>query len=356
MEPEEFKLKDIPFSFSDSLKDRIDNALKSLGCSLSDSKILAADIMQLSNFYAKNPSAETPWNEKWCQRSYLGYYLPLNWWRLMFAIERGKSSDFFTGFNQYVDFGSGLGATSFAMAAHGLEFKEGGVCIEHSDVATKLHKELSVGSSQTLNWQKTLSTLSITDQTLAVFSYSFTELKEIPEWALACDGLMIVEPAVQQDARRLMAVRKDLIAKGWIIKAPCTHQQSCPLLELSERDWCHDRATWTKPQWLEDIEKHMPIKNGTLPFSYLLALKSPAIFDTENVSLARVTGDLQDFKGYSKQLICRGPEREFVSWQHRHFGKDVPNIPRGSLVHVASEIETKGNELRPKKLSDVFRK
>ena len=148
-----------------------------------------------------------------------------------------------------------------------------------------------------------------------------------------------------------MKLRETFIKDGWNVAAPCTHQQACPLLHESERDWCHDRSPWQQPPELAALEKHMPIKNGTLPFSYLMLTRLPAQHGTNS---ARMTGDLQEFKGFAKQLICRGPEREFLSWQKRDFKKvDYPERLRGELVILQDGIAKKGNELRPERSCDI---
>lgn len=59
--------------------------------------------------------------------------------------------------------------------------------------------------------------------------------------ALAEDGLVVViEPALRETSRALMAVR-DLVAAGGLatIEAPCLGRGPCPMLAAGERDWCH---------------------------------------------------------------------------------------------------------------------
>ena len=154
---------------------------------------------------------------------------------------------------------------------------------------------------------------------------------------------MIIEPATQTDGRRLLEERKKILEAGFRIWGPCTHESACPLLERSKRDWCHDRMTWTMPTWFQEIEQHLPIKNRTLTFSWLIARKSPPPPILK--SLARLTGDLQREKGSSKQLVCRGSDREFISWQHKN--GEPPAFLRGALVHIKEGIPTRSNELRP---------
>jgi SAM-dependent methyltransferase len=64
--------------------------------------------------------------------------------------------------------------------------------------------------------------------------------------ALLADGgtLVLLEPALRETSRGLLAVRDRLIVSGLHVVAPCFWAGPCPAL-ARERDWCHDavRAT-----------------------------------------------------------------------------------------------------------------
>jgi hypothetical protein len=93
------------------------------------------------------------------------------------------------------------------------------------------------------------------------------------------------------------------------------------------------------------------MKNGTLPCAWMMFRKTPP--PTGVHGKARITGDLQEFKGYAKQLVCRGDKREFLSWQKKIF-KTYPQMKRGELVTMKSDIAIKGQELRLEAASDVL--
>jgi hypothetical protein len=339
--------------FPKALQQRIFELIETLDQGASNPKRIADCVMRLSTYYAENPQGKTPWNEAWCQIAYLAYYYPMNWWRMVVAIDRSKGSGHFSKFEQLVDFGSGLGSSSSAFDFMGLDFPRGGIFIESSKIAIELHQKLVGSNARHFSWSLDSRRLNIDRPTLATFSYSLTELSLLPDWVQQCQGLLVLEPATRDDGRKLMQLRRELLNQGWNVVAPCTHQEPCPLLELTERDWCHDRVFWKQPDWLSKIEEHMPIKNGTLPFSYLFLVRNDGATLEQESNQGRMTGDLQDFKGYSKQLFCRGKEREFVSWQHKIFGKKMSGIPRGSLVRFRVGIESKGNEIRPESIDDI---
>ena len=329
-------------SFPINLLKAQQSALLRLGVDPSDSRTLAAAVKLLSDFYVKHPEKSTPWQEDWAKIAYLIYYLPLNWWRAYGVISRGQQLNFFHGFDHYLDFGSGLGSVSHAFDVAEIKFRSG-VCVERHHEAALIHQSLASESLTPLSWTTEVTAAAIEEKTLAVFSYSFTELKDLPEWVHKCDGLMLIEPSTRDDARRLQTLRSQLLRGDWHVWGPCTHSLECPLLVKSERDWCHDRFLWQQPLWLKAVEEHLPIKNGTLPCSWMMFKKNPP--NSFEIDHARITGDLQKFKGHAKQLVCRGPEREFLSWQKKIF-RNYPDIPRGSLVRLAEGAAIKGDEIR----------
>ena len=177
-----------------------------------------------------------------------------------------------------------------------------------------------------------------------MFSYSLTEVKDLPKDWQTFEALMILEPSTSQDGRKLLEIRSQLIKAGYHIWAPCTHQKACPLLTHSKNDWCHDRAHVKAPAWFADLEQHLPMKNRTVTTSYLLARKKapPEVLS----NLARLTGDSLNEKGKTRQLICKGEEREYLSWMHKTISPQV--LARGELIHLPENLEVKSNELRVK--------
>jgi ribosomal protein RSM22 (predicted rRNA methylase) len=58
--------------------------------------------------------------------------------------------------------------------------------------------------------------------------------------------IILVEPALKETSRELLAVRDRLITAGLRVVAPCSWTGSCPAL-ARERDWCHDAAPGASP-------------------------------------------------------------------------------------------------------------
>lgn len=322
-----FEMKHRHYQLPDSLHPRLLKIFKEQNWDWSPKKI-ADDILRLSDFYIQNPKATTPWDQAWAQKALLCYYWPLNTLRFQSVYQELQESNFFNGIDQFIDFGAGP-----ATAASVLYEKQKSVlAVETSTVPQKWFPEIQ--------WAQNFQVQS---KTCFILSYSLTEMSQLPTQALQSDALIIIEPASQVDGRNLLQLRSELIKQKYSVWAPCSHQDDCPLLVHSKTDWCHDRIHFEAPTWFLEIEHHLPIKNKTLTMSYLAVKKqSPA-----PPTWARLTGDLLNEKGKSRQLICRGPQREFLAWMHRD--GEVPEYFRGEKVLV-SEFEQKSNELRVKSM------
>lgn len=305
---------------------------------------IADSVLQLSDFYITQPEGETPWDKNFCQIAYRNYYLPLNFTRCAKVIERAQQVGFFEDLSHFIDWGCGPGTASLALAASDLknQIKEQ-VLFDHSSTVLKvfsdLHGRLVKPSTHT---NLDLKRSSNKDRTCLVFSYSFTELTELPIGWNQFEALMILEPSTSQDGRRLMALRDKLMEHGYSIWAPCTHHLKCPLLHQSKHDWCHDRAHVNGPEWFDQLEQVLPIKNRTVTTSYIVARKKPAPEFLKNKG--RLTGDSLEEKGKTRQLICRNENREFLTWMHKTISPQV--LDRGELLDLDFEFEVKSNELR----------
>lgn len=311
---------------------------------LSPIREVAKAILRLSDFYIQNPKAETPWHEEYCQLAYRHYYLPLNALRCELVIERGQQVGFFADLNYFIDWGSGPGTASLALARSTLRPQiKSQTLYDISDQVlarfSDLHKNLVHPKvEKKLNLQH----LSQPEKTCLIFSYSLTELSQLPSGWNQAEALMILEPSTSEDGRRLMQLRETLMRNGFHIWAPCTHRLSCPLLLHSKQDWCHDRIHVQSPEWFDELEQYLPMKNKTVTTSYLLARKkAPSPLSERAV---RLVGDSLPEKGKTRQLICRGPEREFISWLHKQTQAQI--MPRGVLIELPEIFEKKSNEIR----------
>ncbi len=304
-------------------------------------------VLRLSNHYVSSPDAVSPWKHSWAMNALLSYYHPLNQSRIFGSANRGIQRGFFEGLSSIYDFGCGTGAATLGLLAAWPEF-ESAVLSDHStevlQVADSIFSRIPSLKAKKFTWTVKSETLENSAppinarSALAIFSYVLTEANAVDRFSRflkrsedqAFEAIGIFEPSTSADGRRLQKLRSVLQENGYHIWAPCTHSDSCPLLEESDRDWCHDRFPPYLPNWWKKLEKDLPMKNQTVTVSYLLARKTPQQ-DTEK--MVRVTGDPLFEKTKVRQMICRGSHREFLSWFPSRIGKSVADfdLARGDL-------------------------
>jgi hypothetical protein len=317
------------------------HALSERALNLEQPARLAAEVMRLSDFYLGHPGEPTPWSEPYAAAAYLAYFQPLNFVRLRAAWQEVKRFLRADSITQIWDFGSGIGTTQWVLESETLAPRPL-FAIEHARPAVEIYQALCKDNGARWNPQF-IKKAEPAKGALGVFSYSFLEMQAALPDLSHFSHLLIVEPSTRECGRELMAWREKLMTTGFLPLAPCTHSAPCPLLTHSGKDWCHQRIHFSAPAWFERLESHLPMKNRTLTYSYLLL--SQTIEDHEWRGSARAIGDTLKENGKTRQMICRGPEREFLSWLHK-LGP-APDIPHGALVRGVEKSEAKGNELRP---------
>jgi len=114
---------------------------------------------------------------------------------------------------------------------------------------------------------------------LVIASYMVGEISDAERttvaelmWAKTRDTLLIVEPGTPAGYGRIIALRRQLIAAGANVAAPCPHDLECP---LPAPDWCHFT------QRLPRLRAHKQLKSAELPyedekFSYVALSRAPA--------------------------------------------------------------------------------
>jgi hypothetical protein len=337
------------YSFPEKYQAKIEKALQAIGFSLSQPGRLAESVLKLSDHY-QNKEKVTPWTAKETQAAYLAYYFPLNYIRNLKAFDAAKGTGFTPEISHILDFGFGLGSGYLAAVDSGMVRSSARVhAVDSSIVPLELFKNYLFDGGSEVVYADTFPRDVKFD--LGLFSYSLNETPQVEEELSRIPNLMLIEPSTQWNGRQLMERRARLIERGYVMRAPCTHQGACPLLVHSKTDWCHDRVHWVQPPWWAALEKLLPIKNQTLTYSYLAASRGDEDSRETNGSVSnesspyrgRVVGDELVEKGKSRWLFCRNEEREFLSWLNKS-GRP-PELYRGDLIDV--EItEKKGNELR----------
>jgi hypothetical protein len=105
----------------------------------------------------------------------------------------------------------------------------------------------------------------------------------LKDWTqhLEQEGIVIlVEPALKQQSRRLLELRRELITQAkeqkldWFqVLLPCLGHQACGALANAE-DWCHEDVSWWRPPYFRILDDLVGLDRKSLPFSYLVITKS----------------------------------------------------------------------------------
>lgn len=144
-------------------------------------------------------------------------------------------------------------------------------------------------------------------------------------WAqalLASEGTVIlIEPALRETSRGLLAVRDLLISSGMDVVAPCFWRGPCPAL-ARDRDWCHDAV---------------PRLNGPrVDFSYLV-LRESGRPRADDPSLFRVVSDPMPEKGRLRLYGCGSVGRNVLVRLDRHTSEAnaaFDDARRGDVIRV----------------------
>jgi ribosomal protein RSM22 (predicted rRNA methylase) len=141
--------------------------------------------------------------------------------------------------------------------------------------------------------------------------------------------LIIVEPALRETSRALLAVRDGLLGCGLDVVAPCFWRGLCPAL-AQQRDWCHDAA---------------PVPSQPrVDFSYLVlrdrAATAPALY--------RIVSDPLPEKGRLKLYACGPDGRHPLVRLDRHaapINADFGHLVRGDRATIEN-MESAGDGRR----------
>src|SRR5215813_12455975 len=82
-------------------------------------------------------------------------------------------------------------------------------------------------------------------------------------------SIVVLEPALRETSRELLAVRDQLVSRGFAIRAPCLWRGGCPALHKAS-DWCHAERTWAPPPMLDALAREAGLHKESLKMSYLV--------------------------------------------------------------------------------------
>lgn len=145
-------------------------------------------------------------------------------------------------------------------------------------------------------------------------------------------ALIVLEPALSEVTRALMAVRDALAERGAPIFAPCPAGTTrCPML-VRERDWCHEDLPLRLPPGLAEVAKAAGLRFEGLSYSYLTLRDGPSLGEALSAN-ARVVGGPVKSKGKDELFLCAGGHHHRLTVLDR---KGIPPLEaaRGSVMAI----------------------
>jgi len=165
-----------------------------------------------------------------------------------------------------LDIGAGPGTATWA-AAEAFPSLQSFVLLDANDALRKLALDLASEGGRQITYERVEARTLLAKAEAADFvvaSYVIGEMGEAERVSLATlmwektrDTLLVVEPGTPAGYARILALRRQLIAAGAHVAAPCPHDGACP---LQPPDWCHFT------QRLQRSRAHKQMKGAEVPF------------------------------------------------------------------------------------------
>jgi SAM-dependent methyltransferase len=307
----------------------------------------------------------------------LGAYL-LFYWLISYAQARAVLGELRTRPRRVLDLGSGPGPFAFAALDHGASEV---TAADRSKKALALARELAIEADEglfTREWDLKPHQGSVlagrlgSDDKFDVIGlgHLLNELfgsdertlerrADLLEEALGKlkpgGSVVVIEPALRETSRNLLAVRDLIVARGYAVRAPCFYRGNCPAL-VKESDWCHAEHSWQPPRLVEEIARAAGLHKESLKMSYLvLAPKGESWREPPAGRVFRIVSESLEGKGRQRYIGC-GPEgRLGLALQAKHRTEANAaffELHRGDVVRV-TEPEPRGDGLALSDRSEV---
>jgi ribosomal protein RSM22 (predicted rRNA methylase) len=203
-----------------------------------------------------------------------------------------------------LDLGAGPGTAAWAAAELWPSLQEFRLVEGNREFAEMGHRlaaaseELCVATWEVADLR---STQELPSADLVVLSYTIGELTDSTvvirsAWNAARQLLVIVEPGTPRNFEHVAGIRRELIASGGHLLAPCPHECECSM--ATANDWCHFAAR------LQRTAEHRRMKGGALgyedeKFSYLAFAKQPIAR-----AQSRIVRHPMTHSGYIRLTLC----------------------------------------------------
>lgn len=165
--------------------------------------------------------------------------------------------------------------------------------------------------------------------------------------------ILVIEPALLETSRDLLAVRNLLVSRGWRVTGPCPGRESlpCPALAAGPAHTCHETARWSMPEETARLARSLGLDREWLKMTWF-ALKPPLVPVEGPASgegnsgpqngLFRVVSDpMLNKGGRVRKLLCGASGRfplsaAAISGRDSGF-QDYDRLERGDFIAVTGQ-------------------
>jgi ribosomal protein RSM22 (predicted rRNA methylase) len=191
-----------------------------------------------------------------------------------------------------LDLGSGPGTAGLALLT-ALTKALRLTCVEHSshmrNVAERLlSRYKGAGTLSKLSILTSLSSCTNHSYDLVIAANVVAELdtvdgertmRSLAELTAPGGYLVVIEPGQQLHTRRLMHLRNALLASSseFAPLFPCLRRDSCPMLALSDSDWCHGTIEWRQPRLNAHLDDLLSFNKHRIKYSAFIFQRGGAI-------------------------------------------------------------------------------
>jgi ribosomal protein RSM22 (predicted rRNA methylase) len=197
-----------------------------------------------------------------------------------------------------LDIGAGPGTATWA-AVEAFSSLQSFSLLDANDALRKLALDLADDAGRQIAYERGEARAMLAKAEpadLVIASYVIGEMSEAERTSLAAlmwektrDTLLVVEPGTPAGYARIIALRRQLIAAGAHVAAPCPHDGACPLVAP---DWCHFA------QRLQRSRAHKQVKGAEVPledekFAYVALTRAPVAQRPSRVLAQPVVGKVE---------------------------------------------------------------
>ncbi len=267
--------------------------------------------------------------------AYAAYRLPATYAASVAALAQVRDRWVGEAPRTLLDVGAGPGTALWAAGAvwPGLERA---LLLERDERMIALGRRLAARSRSPLvaeaGWERAdlLGAWEAAPHDLVVAAYVLNELPDERRaalvaalWARATQSLVLIEPGTPAGFARIREARRQLIAAGATVLAPCPHDRACP---MPENDWCHFA------QRINRTRLHRQVKGGILSyedekFSYVAVSRQPGtpiaarILRHPQILPGRVERELCTPTGLRQEVVTRSRDKvAFRRARDEHWG------------------------------------